>query len=185
MANLAVGVSGLAELDALLKKLPAVVEFNVMRGALRAGQKVIMDEAKALVPVDQGDLRDSIRISYRARSKKFGWTRMHLIAGNKKAYNAHWIEYGTASFYTGRGRTVGKPYIIKAKDSQGKELKNKQKRAALRIGSKLVGQVIHPGIKPQPFMRPAFDRASGQAITAAVTYIRTRLHKELLKNAKR
>lgn len=181
MAASQVSISGLAELDAMLKQLPAVVELNVMRGALRAGQKVIMDEAKARVPVDQGDLKNSIRIQYRARSKKFGWVRLHLVAGNKKAYNANWIEYGTASHYTGSGRTVGKAYIIKAKDGTGKELKNGLKRAALRIGAKMVGQVTHSGIKPQPFMRPAFDRASGPALDATVQYIRDRLPKEIAK----
>jgi HK97 gp10 family phage protein len=181
MANSTVNIAGLAELDALLKQLPAKIESNIMRGALRAGQKVILDEAKARVPVDQGHLKNSIRIAYRAKSSKFGWVRMHLVAGSKKAYNAHWVEYGTASHYTGTGKTVGKPYIIKAKDGQGKELKNKLKRHALRIGAKMVGQVTHPGIKPQPFMRPAFDRAQGAALDATVQYIRTRLPKEVAK----
>lgn len=181
MANSQFSISGLAQLDAMLKQLPATVEGNIMRGALRAGQKVIMEEARARVPVDQGDLKKSIRIQYRARSKKHGWVRMHLVAGGKKAYTAHWIEYGTASHYTGSGRTVGKAYIIKAKDSQGRQLGSKLKRAALRIGAKMVGQVTHPGIKARPFMRPAFDRAQGPALDATVAYIRTRLPKEIAK----
>jgi HK97 gp10 family phage protein len=181
MATTTKGISGLAELDALLKQLPAKIEANIMRGALRAGQSVIMAEAKARVPVDQGDLKKSIRITQRGKSKKFGWVRLHLVAGGKKAHTAHWVEYGTASHYTGNGRTVGKPYIIKAKDSQGRQLGNKMKRAALRIGAKMVDQVTHPGIKPRPFMRPAFDRAQGAAIDATVQYIRTRLPKEIAK----
>jgi HK97 gp10 family phage protein len=181
MANSTLNISGLAELDALLKQLPGKIEQNIMRGALRAGQKVIMGEAKTRVPVDQGDLRDSIRIQYRARSKKFGWVRMHLVAGSRKAFTANWVEFGTAGHYTGTGRTVGKPYLIKAKDGKGQELKNNLKRKALRIGATMVGQVIHPGIKPQPFMRPAFDRANGAAIDATVQYIRDRLPKEIAK----
>ena len=94
------GISGLAELDALLKQMPANIEANIMRGALRAGQAVIMAEAKARVPADQGDLKKSIRITQRGKSKKFGWIRTHLVAGGKKAPHAHWIEYGTASHYT-------------------------------------------------------------------------------------
>lgn len=181
MATKDVSMSGLAELDALLKSLPAVVELNIMRGALRAGQAVIRDEARARVPVDQGSLKKSIRISFRSRSKKHGWVRMHLIAGGKKAHTAHWIEYGTASHYTGSGRTVGKAYIIKGKDGQGRQVKNSVKRAALRFGGRLVAQVTHPGIKPRPFMRPAFDAASGRALEATSQYIRTRLPKELAK----
>lgn len=163
-------VDGLAELHKLLLSLPATVEGAVMRGALRAGQKVFMDAAKAAVPVDDGALRDSIKINFRRRSQKFGVVRMHLTAGGKTAWYAHFVEYGTASFYTGTGRSKRKPYKIKPK-----------KKGALLFGGKVRETVTHPGIKPQPFMRPAFDAHNLQAIAATAAYIRKRLPKELKK----
>ena len=71
--------------------------------------------------------------------------------------------------------------MIKALDSTARQLINKMKRAALRIGAKMVDQVTHPGIKPRPFMRAAFDRAQDAALDATVQYIRTRLPKEIAK----
>jgi HK97 gp10 family phage protein len=106
---------------------------------------------------------------------------MHLTAGDKNAYYAHMVEFGTASFYTGKGKTVGKPYIIKAKDSTGTELSTGNKRRALKIGATMVNQVTHPGIRPRPFMRPAFDQSKDQALKVMADYIKTRIPKELKK----
>jgi HK97 gp10 family phage protein len=171
MAVTETSVTGLADLDRILKTLPAKVEGNVMRGALRAGQKVIMEEAKALVPVDQGALRDSIRIQFRRRRRKRGWVRMHLVAGNEAAWYASLIEFGTASYYTGKGSSVGKPYKIKPKKQPG----------ALLFGGKVREEVTHPGIRPRPFMRPAVDKAQGRALDAVGDYIRKRLPREVKK----
>jgi HK97 gp10 family phage protein len=166
-------ISGLAELHKLLQTLPAKVEGRVMRGALRAGQRVIQAEVKGRVPVESGALRESIKIKFRPRSQKYGWVRLHLTAGDKNAFYAHFLEYGTASYYTGTGKTVGKPYKIEAKDGELLHLQ----------GNKFAPEVTHPGVKPQAFMRPGFDAAQQPALDAVVGYIRRRLPKEILKNA--
>jgi len=41
--------------------------------------------------------------------------------------------------------------------------------------------VKHPGAKPRPYMRPAFDAAHRAALDALADYMRTRLPKELKK----
>lgn len=168
-------VSGLKELDAILKTLPAKVEGNVMRGALRAGQKVLLQGAQAELlaagAVDSGELLRSLRIRQAVRSKKFGWVRMNLIAGNKQAWYAHLLEYGTASYYTGRGRSIRKPYKIKPKKQPG----------ALLFGGVVREEVTHPGIKPRPFMRNTADRYSRGAIDAVAAYLRKRVPAEAKK----
>lgn len=158
----------------MLQQLPGKVEGNVMRGALRAGMKEFERIAKSNVAVDHGDLRDSIKVKFLAKSQKFGWVRMRLVAGSKKAWYSHFIEYGTASYYTGKGKSVGKPYTIKPKKRDG----------ALFFGGTVRAEVTHPGIKPQPFMRPAADAGQGPALDATVKYIRTRLPKEFKKAGK-
>lgn len=178
-------VAGLSELHNTLQSLPTQIEANVLRGALRQGLKVIEQEARAKVPVKEGALRDSIKIRFkRQRLKKAGMVVMQVVAGNKTAWYPHLIEYGTASYYTGKGRTVGKPYIIKAKDATGKELSNPLKKAALRFGATMTNQVVHPGIKPQPFMRPAADSLSGKALDEFTRYVQTRLPKEIKRAGK-
>lgn len=164
-------IQGLDELKRQLDTLPAKIEGNVMRGALRAGVNVLKKEAEAHVPVKTGALRNSLRISFARKSQQYGWLRAHLKAGNKDAWYAHLIEYGTASYYSGTGSTVGGPYDIRA--SKGKSL----------FFAGLFAQVItHPGIRPQPFMRPALDKAAAPALDAVAHYIRNRLPRELAKH---
>ena len=169
-----VTVSGLKELDDLLKQLPVKIERNVMGGAMRAGQKVIADAAKSNLrqngSVDTGELERSVRIRFQRKSEKFGWIRAFVMAGNKQAYYSHMVEFGTASYYSGKGRTVGKPYEITPKVA-----------GSLFLGGVLRESVTHPGIKPKPFMRPAIDNNSDAAIKAVVEYMQKRIPKEITK----
>ena len=57
-----VKIEGLEALYKQMQELPLKVEKNVMRGALRAGQKTFLVRARALVPVKSGALRKSLRI---------------------------------------------------------------------------------------------------------------------------
>lgn len=172
MANSSsVEITGLKELYDLLQDLPTKVEKNVMRGALRKGQNVIKDAAKSLINNKTGALSKSVRIRFKTKSEKMGWVRSHLIAGDKDAWYAHILEFGSASYYTGKGKTVGRPYKIESKS--GKPL--------LIAGGNPVKSVMHPGVRPKPFMRPAFDSNSQNAINEMASYIRDRLPKEIKK----
>ena len=178
-----VQVTGLAELKKALEGLPAKIEGNVMRGALRAGANVFRDAARRAAPEDSGALRKSIRVASRRQRRRTGWVNIDVKAGNKEAWYANQIEFGTASFYTGSGKSVGKPYVIRAKDEDGAEVKLSRKRRSLRFGNTFASQVMHPGIKPNPFMRQTFDSPANQAaaIEATAAYIRRRLPKEITK----
>ena len=169
-----VEIKGLAELDKLLKELPVKIERNVIRGALRAGQKQMQDAAKARLrqngSIKTGALERSIRIRFKRKSERYGWVRSYLIAGNKEAWYSHLIEYGTGSFYSGQGNSKKQPYEIKPK--------NRKSLFFAGIARKLI---IHPGIQPKPFMRPAWDATNQQSIDSIAEYIRTRLPKEIKK----
>ena len=168
-------ISGLKELDDLLKGLPAIIEGRIMRGALRSGQQVLATAAKNILrqngSIDSGALERSIRVRFKRKSEKFGWVRSYVIAGDKEAYYSHIIEFGSASFYTGNGETVGGPYTIKGK--KGKSL--------LIAGGNPVKSIVHPGVRPKPFMRPAFDMYSDASIDAVVNYLEQRIPKEIKK----
>jgi HK97 gp10 family phage protein len=144
-------VKGLKELQALLNTLPAKMEANVMRSALRAGAKVVLEEAKQNVAVDQGILRDGLKIS---TGIKKGTVKAAIKAKGKHGHVAHWIEYGT------------KPHKITAEDG------------ALFFGNTLTNSVDHPGITPRPFMRPALDSQAGAALIAVGEQVKKRLTKE-------
>jgi HK97 gp10 family phage protein len=144
-----VHVTGLKDLQALLDTLPAKLEANVMRGALRAGLKPIKQEAQARVAVASGELRDGLKISARIR---YGKVTASLKARGKHGHLAHWIEFGTAA------------HRIMPKN-----------RKALIIGGQLLNSADHPGTTARPFMRPAMDSRADDAVAAAGEYIKKRL----------
>jgi HK97 gp10 family phage protein len=157
-------IKGLKELYQTLQELPAKTERNILRGAVRASASVVRERARELVPIKSGALKKSIRISTRTKG---GNVTAAVRAGSKTAYYAHMIEYGTASFYTGSGKTVGRPYSIGPTDQAT--------GGALKINVQFVSEVLHPGIAPKPFMRPALDQSAPKAIEAFANYVRDRI----------
>jgi len=151
----AVKITGLKELHAALQSLPAKIEQNVLRGALRAAAREIEAEAERIAPVASGALRDSIRVSVRA---KRGEVTATIKAGDRKAWYAKLVEYGTARHY----------------------IKPKNRKSLFFAG--LAREVVdHPGARRKPFMRPALDAKQQAAIDRMADYMRTRIPKELKK----
>lgn len=173
-----VRVKGLADLNKLLQQLPAKMEANVLRGALRAGAKVLEAQVRANVPVDTGRLRDSIRVSVRSRRGRVtasvfagGATKKKVTGGKvsySNAYYAQWVEFGTAA------------HKIAAKYAKALVLRP-NKQASLGVakrwmrGGLLVEGIDHPGSRARPFMRPALDKQGQFAVVAVGQYIRRRL----------
>ena len=152
-------INGLEELQKMLDQLPVNVEKKVVRGALRAGQKVVLDQAKATIHNVSGELANSLRISTRAG--KDGKISSRVVAGNKTAFYAHMVEFGTAK------------HLIKPKS-----------RKSMVIAGMMREVVNHPGAKKKPFMRPAADAAAhenSEAITAFKKYLARRINKEMAK----
>lgn len=148
-------IDGLADLQRMLDELPAKVEANIMRGAIRVGAKVIEDRAKELAPVKSGALRDSIKVSTRSKRGEVSAT---IRAGGGKAFYAKWVEFGTAQ------------HFIKPKN-----------RKSLFFAGMAKEVVDHPGARQKPFMRPALDGGHTGAIDAMAEYIKKRLAKEAAK----
>jgi HK97 gp10 family phage protein len=146
-------VTGLAELQAFLDQLAPNVEKKLMRGALRAGFKVTLDRAKSGVHSVSGELAASLRISTSARG---GVVKATIKAGNKQAFYAHMVEFGT------------KAHAIAAKGG-----------GAISFGGHEYKKVEHPGARMRPFMRPALDAATGDALPAVAAYLQGKITKEL------
>lgn len=162
-----VRIAGLAELQKLLDILPARMEANLMRGGMRQGANYYRDRARSNVPEKSGALKKSIKVKTSVRKGK---VITQVVAGGGDVFYAKFLEFGTASFYAGNGKTVGAPYKI--------EPKNKK---ALKFGNVLAPYVIHQGVKPVAFMRRAFDGAEHQVIEITAEYIRNRLDTLILK----
>lgn len=145
-------VTGLKELQAFLDQLPAKVEANIMRAALRQGANVVRDEAKANVPVKSGVLKAGIKVSTKSRR---GVVTASIKASGKHGYLANWLEHGVAA------------HFIKPKTAK-----------SLFFAGLFRDGVDHPGIAPKPFMRPALDSQSQAALLAVGEAIKKRLTKQ-------
>jgi HK97 gp10 family phage protein len=167
-------IKGLRELQAFLQQLPAKVESNIMRGAMRAGAKVLLDDARENVPVEHGDLQRSLRISTSSRRGR--------VASRVKTdyYTARWVEYGTLHHLI-KVRAEDKPTRNTRHGLKAYSMKSINKmiaRGSLVIGGHFVGPVVkHPGAKAHPYLRPALDTKSGAAVVAAGNYVKSRLNK--------
>lgn len=142
-------VRGINDLSKKVAQIPKRIE-NAVKPAMEKGAQELVDMMKRLVPVDDGDLRDSI-----------GWTwgnapkgakviaqsdadsrglRITVYAGNEKAYYAAWVEFGTA------------PHNV----AQGGGNKSFSGDATM-----------HPGSRAQPFFFPSY-RALRKRIQARI-----------------
>lgn len=89
-----------------LKRIRAQLDAAIDRGAAR-GASMIVDVAKQLVPVDSGDLRDSIRVQPKPGSGKGQYA---VAAGSKEVTYAMAVEYGTVD-------SPAQPYLRPAYDA--------------------------------------------------------------------
>lgn len=147
MTNL--NVLGLSELQEFLNTLPAKVEQNILRGALRAGAAPILTDAKAGAAAASGLMRDGLKVSTKAKN---GTVITSIKAKGKHAFLAKFVEFGTAAHRI-----------------------DPKKSSALSFGGSAVNHVDHPGQRAHAFMRPALDAQSGAAVVATGDYIKKRL----------
>lgn len=172
-------VQGLAELQRTLDALPAKLEANLLRGALRAGAKVLADEAKRRVPVLHGDLKKSIRVSVRI-NRRLGRVEAVIKAGSGKKALATYLSGGRQMV---RSATPWYARLVE-KGTRPHSIKPRKARAlALQGKGRTVEAVDHPGARPKPFMAPAFDAKATAAINAFADYLRRRVPLELKKTA--
>jgi len=153
-------VRGGAAVRRYIAQLPSELERKVLRGAARAGGRIILDDAKdrsissdvdeALVMRTKAEAgRITVKITVRK-----GWGRAI----------ANWLEYGTDAHF-----------ISIAKDERGGKSVariNATTKRSMIIGGQFVGEtVFHPGARPHPFLRPALDIKGAEAIAAAQSFI--------------
>lgn len=122
--NPSIRSEGGAEITRNLQKLRAAVRGQMIEEALLAGGEVIADEARRLVPVDKGNLRDSITVSTQAlnySAQSMGRAGEVVFIGpahgrslQHDGFYGHMVEFGTY-------RTVPEPFIRPAYDSKRRE----------------------------------------------------------------
>jgi HK97 gp10 family phage protein len=89
-----INVTGLKELAQFLDELPAKLQNNVMRGAMRAGLKPVLAEAKYGAAFATGEMRDGLKIS---TANKSGKVIGSIKAKGPHGFLANFVEYGTGA----------------------------------------------------------------------------------------
>jgi HK97 gp10 family phage protein len=158
-------VKGREEVRAYIRQIPVALEAKVLRGAARAGARVIADEAKSRSI--SSEVAGAVKIS--TRQDVPGRVVAKVQVKGPNAYLAPWLEYGTD------------PHFITVDASQRQGIGTRRLNQAVReaegdgsmvIGGKFVGDtVFHPGARPYPFLRPALDAKQAEAIAAAQAHI--------------
>ncbi|MBC2887309.1 HK97 gp10 family phage protein [Ochrobactrum sp. CM-21-5] len=107
---MAVKIKGLDRLQIKLKKFPEVAE-KLVKAAMEQGAQEIVNMMQNLVPVDDGELMESIgwtwgkapKHSQRIGSVKSndGNLTITIYAGNSKVRYAHLVEFGSAPHVNG------------------------------------------------------------------------------------
>lgn len=145
MSDLA-NIKGLAQLKTFLDQLPAKLQKNVLRGALRAGAAVMLPVARQNIHSVSGRLAKSLKTGSRVQGDK--------VIGRLYTRDpvAHLVEYGT------------KAHTITAKNRKG-----------LSVGGLFFQSVEHPGAQPKPFMRNAADMTYQAAAAAVAAYMKDRI----------
>jgi HK97 gp10 family phage protein len=133
--------------DALLRKLQFLP--SAMREAIRNAMADQADEVvammKRLVPVESGDLRDSIGWRWGSRAPKGSMAvasvssglgglgkdlQLTIFAGSSEAFYARWVEFGTV-------KMPGRPFFFVSWRASRKSVRRKM-RAATRIAARQV-----------------------------------------------
>ncbi len=169
-------LKGGSELSAFLDALPKQLVSNAVRSALTAAAKPIRDQARANVPRKTGKLARSIKTSS-PRVNQDGTVSVKVHLRGEHSFLGPWVEYGTG------------PHVIKAGDSkisarlmtrQAKRDGSSKKAGNLVIGNNVIsGAVMHPGVPARPFLRPALDTRTEDAVNAFGQRMQTYLQGKL------
>jgi HK97 gp10 family phage protein len=137
-------IQGLDKLRAKLRAMPAEVKAEV-EAVLIASAEEVASTARALAPVDDGDLQDSIRVTGPGEStplyssggrQSVGELTAKITAGNGKVRYAHHVEFG----HGGKGSPDGakpRPFFWPAYRSKKKRIRNRIARAIGKAARKI------------------------------------------------
>jgi len=150
------------ELSGLFKRLDAKTVQNMQVGGLRKGAQLLRKEMRRTAPKSRTGLLHK-NLVYTVKKEKGGVGAIAYIGPTYKAYYAAFLEMGTRSGYS----------LVKG------SRKGREKR--LKINGAVVDNAIHPGIKPKPFIRPAFDNKVEETATAIIDGVWSQIAKEFNK----
>lgn len=109
-------ITGVREIDKALRELEPKIAKKVLRQAMRKSMKVVQKAVKENVPVDEGQLRDAIKVRAGKRSRKGFTIEVQIGEGDfvGDTYYGAFQEYGTS-------KMEGKGFMRKAFDETAEQ----------------------------------------------------------------
>ena len=149
-----VKVDGMQEVLKKLNKLPDKVQNSLLTGAIRAGAKLVADEAKKNVSVKTAHLKKSIGVrKKRSKMKTMVWFVVAPVSTtlwrfqdihSQKHYNyGKTLEFGRSSWEIEHGSSVypAKPYMRPAFESKGEEAIDATRKYMIKRFSKEIAKL--------------------------------------------
>lgn len=149
-------IEGGKQVEEALKALGSKVAKSISNKALRQGANILKEEMKAQVPVRSGALKKSIKVKKNSFDRDTKAQTYTIGPTGKVAFIARFIEYGTSTHKI----KVGKMRVL----------------ANSKSGQIFGKEINHPGLKPKPFIRPAFDSKKGTAVDKVTEVIRSEVN---------
>lgn len=148
MATIANAVKGLDELKRKLSELGPKAERKVLRAAWRKGANTYRDEARALAPVESGQLKKKI-VTYNARGKR-GEIKFKVIASAR-------AEPSPKS-------PQGYPYSAAVELGHGFPGTRQRLHGTSRAEFLRQTEFGTSQVPPHPFMRPAWENTKDRIV---------------------
>lgn len=170
-------VKGLSELADILDQLPLELQKKAIRPALVAAAAPMEAEAKRLAPQVTGGLSRGIKTVVKVDPGIGGETYASIRSTSRIS---HLIEFGTALH---KIATKTKKVMARLSASaNGRGMKGKTTALGYQVYGK---EVEHPGTRPQPFLRPAFDTKHAESLRTFADKLRESIVSTVRRAAKR
>ncbi|MEO1488768.1 MAG: HK97-gp10 family putative phage morphogenesis protein [Pseudomonadota bacterium] len=168
-------LKGMREFEAVLSALPANIQRNAMGRGLRAGARVIRDEARLRAPKDTGKMAKAIRTgSPRKREDGTFTIRIYVDERKEHGFLGYFIEYGVLPhFISASGVQTGDNARASSRAARRANRRARENGGVLVIGNDFVSGVVeHPGHAAHPFMRPALQNKANEAVAEFAKAVR-------------
>lgn len=177
-------VEGLKELEAELMQFEKqATRKTVVRNSLKMAGGAIADAMSAMAPIDQGDLSESILVGTKLKGEvgavAYAKT-MRATYGDKAA--------ATKSMRDARRAAKGSaPPVVMfvGPNSDAFYAKFLEYGTSPFISGGRFAGAENPGIKAEPFVRPAWDATQSEALAIMIREMRVQIDKALARKAKR
>lgn len=104
-------VSGIKELDAMMRGLPSQVQHNILLSIHKEAAKPLVEAAQSLAPVKKGLLKKSIGTASGGSIKRTGEIGLVTVGPRRKGgyqgFHGHLVERGTKERRTKSGESRG------------------------------------------------------------------------------